>query len=61
MRELERISRILNLLKEIWFKVPDWRLGQILVNADRKFSEIPFQYEDRDLEKVLMELNNEME
>ncbi|MFX1569005.1 MAG: hypothetical protein ACFFCV_11640 [Promethearchaeota archaeon] len=32
MREIERIDRICNLLKEKWKKAPDERLGQFLIN-----------------------------
>lgn len=32
MRELERIDRICELLKEKWKEVPDQRLGQFLIN-----------------------------
>ncbi len=32
MREIERIDRICELLKEKWIKVPDQRLDQFLIN-----------------------------
>lgn len=32
MREIERIGRISELLREKWKKVPDERLGQFLLN-----------------------------
>ena len=32
MREFERIERICDLLKEKWKKMPDQRLGQLLIN-----------------------------
>lgn len=35
MRDPARISRIVALLSELWEKNPDWRLGQLIVNAMR--------------------------
>ena len=32
MREIERIDRMCELLKEKWKKTPDQRLGQFLIN-----------------------------
>lgn len=32
MRDPERIDKICDLLKEAWKKVPDQRLGQLLIN-----------------------------
>ena len=33
MRDPKRIDRVLGQIKEAWMKVPDWRLGQLLLNA----------------------------
>ena len=33
MRDKERIPEICNRLAEIWSKVPDWRLSQLMMNA----------------------------
>jgi len=54
MRDPARIDRVLVQLRE-WLKVPDWRLGQIIVNAVEPkdpCSEI-FLTEDERLEKLL--------
>ncbi len=61
MRELERIDRICNLLKEKWKLVPDQRLGQFLINYvfgpnphhPRYDSYIFFFKEDDFLKKIL--------
>lgn len=52
MREIQRIDRILNLLGEIWKLAPDWRLGQILVNATGITWDM-FYVEDDEIEKKL--------
>ena len=33
MRDPARIPTILNKIKDFWEKYPDWRLGQLIVNA----------------------------
>lgn len=33
MRDPNRIDDILELLREVWVKVPDWRLTQLVINA----------------------------
>lgn len=33
MRDPERIEPMLDTLRQIWQHYPDWRLGQLLVNA----------------------------
>ena len=62
MRDPERIDRILNQLREVWVKVPDWRLGQLLVNAVNPKQPCPdvFYLEDRELEKLLSRLSKEI-
>lgn len=32
MRDPSRIDEILKEIKDLWVQVPDWRLGQLLVN-----------------------------
>lgn len=32
MRDPNRIDEILKEIKDLWVQVPDWRLGQLLVN-----------------------------
>lgn len=52
MRDPKRIERILNLLRRIWKEVPDWRLGQLLVNQTYRDEDL-FYLEDSELEKRL--------
>jgi len=51
MRDPERIDIICDAIKEYWHKVPDWRLGQMLVNAIRPTRYYPdlFYVEDNEL------------
>jgi len=53
LRDPKRISRILKKIEERWECVPDWRLGQLLVNTTQKFEMIPFYIEDDELEEAL--------
>jgi uncharacterized protein YihD (DUF1040 family) len=46
MRDINRIDRILKLIEKTWKKYPDLRLGQLLVNANGKFENNPFYFED---------------
>jgi len=55
MREINRRDEILKLLDQIWTKFPDWRLGQILVNATGETGDM-FYIEDDRLIKDLKEL-----
>jgi len=32
MRDPKRIATLLDKIKELWEKVPDWRFGQLLIN-----------------------------
>lgn len=52
MRDPERIDRILYMLKRRWKEVPDWRLGQILINLTYADEDL-FYLEDDELEKRL--------
>jgi len=60
MRDPKRIDRILRLIKKIWKKHPDYRLGQLLSNHTR-FGQTDddgtprsiFNYEDDDIIKDL--------
>lgn len=56
MRDLERIERITNLVKEIWLEVPDWRFAQLISNfhvIGDKDDTINFYCEDDEVEKRL--------
>lgn len=59
MRDPQRIDRVLNTIREAWVKVPDWRLGQLLVNAVKPSVPCPeiFYIEDSKLERLVTRLN----
>jgi len=64
MRKVERIDRILKLLKILWMRYPDWRLSQLIVNSIRMGKPgliVPdiFYYEDDDLENGIKKLIGE--
>lgn len=52
MRDPERIKRILKLVKKIWYRSPDLRLTQIIMNALEMNSD-PYYVEDDKLEDAL--------
>ena len=62
MRDPERIDRLLNQIREVWQKVPDWRLGQLLVNAVEPKEPCPeiFSVEDSRLEKLFSRLATQL-
>lgn len=60
MREPKRIKPILELIEQIWLMVPDWRLGQLIVNATGDHRD-PFYIEDDQLEEKLLELKGRLE
>ena len=55
MRDTARIERILPLLKEVWSMVPDWRLGQLMVNiaAESGWGDRTYYVEDQEVEETL--------
>jgi hypothetical protein len=57
MRDPRRIEQILDVIREIWEREPDLRLGQIVVNAIRPGEPCPqiFGAEDDELLKGLRE------
>jgi uncharacterized protein YihD (DUF1040 family) len=59
MRDPRRIARIAQLLSEVWEKVPDWRLTQLVINAsDTKHNCGPvFYLEDDEFEQRLKKLS----
>lgn len=48
MRDPARIDRILSLVMDVWLENPDYRLGQLLINAMRPAEAHPeiFHFED---------------
>lgn len=62
MRDAKRIERILNLLRNVWYNFPDWRLGQLLSNiaaADGYPVKDLFYFDDDRLERVLRKMAKE--
>ena len=49
MRDSTRIDPMLALIAEIWYRHPDWRLGQLLVNvaSDNGPADLFFVEDDR--------------
>lgn len=62
MRDPKRIDSILNQLREVWEKVPDWRLGQLIVNAVEPKEPNPeiFAVEDSRLQHLLARLSEQL-
>jgi len=58
MRDPGRIDEILQLVRALWNKYPDWRLGQLLLNAHTAVggSEDAYEMEDPALEEGLRRL-----
>lgn len=46
MRDPNRIGEFCDRLKKIWACVPDWRFGQLMVNALGEMGRDPFFPED---------------
>jgi uncharacterized protein YihD (DUF1040 family) len=57
MRDIKRIGRILGLITKIWYKNPDLRLTQLIMNALAINSD-PYFIEDEELEEALNKLDN---
>ena len=56
MRELERIDRICDKMKEVWTCAPDQRLGQFLANYVYGHHVDIWFKEDSDIKKILDEM-----
>lgn len=54
-RDIDRIETILDLIRQIWNKQPELRLGQLLCNLQGS-NENTFYYEDEQLIKDLQEM-----
>lgn len=51
-RDPKRISKILNILKQIWKMNPDLRLGQLILNAVNE-EDLYYMEDDKILEKIV--------
>jgi len=60
MRDPQRIEPMLSLIREIWYRAPDLRLTQLIMNALR-MNEDPYYVEDEILKKALQELKEMVE
>ena len=54
MRDPNRIEPLLQLIREVWYKSPDLRLTQLIMNA-LKTNHDPYYIEDERLEQALQE------
>ena len=54
MRDPKRIEKILGLVRDIWYRTPDARLTQLIMNA-LNMNEDPYYVEDDILERKLKE------
>lgn len=52
MRDPQRIEKIIGLIRKVWYKTPDLRLTQLIMNA-LKMNGDPYYIEDDVLEKAL--------
>lgn len=52
-RDSKRIDRVCALIANIWGKYPQLRLGQLLVNIDKRFETNPFFIEDDEAEAAM--------
>jgi len=52
MRDPQRIEKIIGLIRKVWYKSPDLRLTQLIMNA-LKMANDPYYIEDDVLEKAL--------
>ena len=59
MRDPNRIARIASLLEEVWSKIPEWRLTQLVINASDTHHDCGplFYLEDSELEQRLRALS----
>ncbi len=65
MRDINRIDKIIDVLRETWKSVPDWRLGQLFENFKRYMKaeeglDGMFFIEDDELLEKLEKFNREI-
>lgn len=54
MRDISRIDKIIDVLRDIWKLVPDWRFGQLIENFKRDANLYDMFYvEDDDILEIL--------
>jgi len=52
-RDPERIDRVIDALRELWHRHPDYRLTQLVVNLTGKVAPEVFSFEDEPFERQL--------
>jgi hypothetical protein len=60
-RDTDRIDRILDSIRAIWCRFPDWRLGQLLANAVPDLERNIFYIEDTVAEEKLDAFEGKMD
>jgi uncharacterized protein YihD (DUF1040 family) len=60
MRDPERIEPMIALIRKIWYRAPDLRLTQLIMNA-LKMNDDPYYVEDDKLKKALEEYIEKVE
>jgi uncharacterized protein YihD (DUF1040 family) len=60
MRDPERIEAMIALIRKIWYRAPDLRLTQLIMNA-LKMNDDPYYVEDDKLKKALEEYIEKVE
>jgi hypothetical protein len=58
-RDPDRIERVLGEVETFWREHPDWRLGQVIVNASRRMGIDPFAIEEDHLLNGLRRLDED--
>jgi hypothetical protein len=52
-RDPQRIDPMIDALRELWHRHPDYRLGQLVVNLTGKLAPEVFYFEDDTLERQI--------
>ncbi len=55
-RDPKRIDRMCAKIANLWGKYPQLRLGQLLVNVDKRFETNPFFIEDDEAEAAIQKV-----
>ena len=60
MRNPARIHEFCNKLEKAWWKVPDWRFGQLINNVFRDTNNDNFYTEDNEMIQIIEEFINKV-
>lgn len=60
MRDEKRIEIMISKLWAIWNMVPDWRLGQLIMNILSYIGQDPFYIEDDKMSEILQRYKDEV-